>query len=421
MEEVSNIRLNVGKFTKICRICLSESHVIPLENNSVDILKTIVNIQIDLNDGLPQQICLTCSAKLKDISTFVESIKTNDVYLKKIIELSIKQDASENFNYNTSYEFCENDSTIETKSLKLNNKITQQVESNEKNNRRLRKTVLHECKMCLKMFKHSPNLRRHINIVHKGIKPFKCEVCSKEFATFSRITEHIRIHTGERPYVCNYCGSSFKKYSTYYAHDMRHKIKNGERPKNEKSPKSYPRKREENPSELSCGVCLKVYSSKQALMVHMQIHSGEKTFLCTICGKEFMRKGHLQVHSRIHTGEKPYRCNDCGKTFRQPAAHRNHLLMHKNQRSYKCDLCNKSFIQSGHLQNHLKTHTGEKPYRCDFCGKEFAQNGNLRVHTRIHTNERPYKCPNCSLEFYDSSSLKKHKKIHDSISGKESQ
>ncbi|KAJ8934402.1 hypothetical protein NQ314_013443 [Rhamnusium bicolor] len=36
-----------------------------------------------------------------------------------------------------------------------------------------------ECKICLKKFGHSTNLKRHDDIVHKGLKPFKCEVCGK--------------------------------------------------------------------------------------------------------------------------------------------------------------------------------------------------------------------------------------------------
>lgn len=37
----------------------------------------------------------------------------------------------------------------------------------------------YECKICLKKFRHAPNLKRHDDIVHKGIKPFKCDTCGK--------------------------------------------------------------------------------------------------------------------------------------------------------------------------------------------------------------------------------------------------
>lgn len=35
------------------------------------------------------------------------------------------------------------------------------------------------CKLCDKKFKFPQNLRRHDNIAHKGVKPFKCDICGK--------------------------------------------------------------------------------------------------------------------------------------------------------------------------------------------------------------------------------------------------
>lgn len=37
----------------------------------------------------------------------------------------------------------------------------------------------HECKECGKKFKFPQNLLRHDKIVHKGLKPFKCDICGK--------------------------------------------------------------------------------------------------------------------------------------------------------------------------------------------------------------------------------------------------
>ncbi|NXB11629.1 ZKSC1 protein, partial [Cnemophilus loriae] len=49
------------------------------------------------------------------------------------------------------------------------------------------------------------------------------------------------------------------------------------------------------------------------LVVHDQLHDGEKPHKCLECGKSFSWSSSLICHQRIHTGEWLYECGKCGK------------------------------------------------------------------------------------------------------------
>ncbi|XP_049623711.1 zinc finger protein 383-like [Suncus etruscus] len=77
-----------------------------------------------------------------------------------------------------------------------------------------------------------------------------------------------------------------------------------------------------------CHLCLKngksfTYSSSHT--EHMKIRIVEKSYMCQECGKYFTQSSKLIKHINIHKGVKLYTCRVCGKAFNESS-----LLMHMN-------------------------------------------------------------------------------------------
>ena len=50
----------------------------------------------------------------------------------------------------------------------------------------------------------------------------------------------------------------------------------------------------------ACEICPKSFFSKQDLVRHRRVHTGEKPFRCDVCGRAFSRKGNMEVHRMGH-------------------------------------------------------------------------------------------------------------------------
>lgn len=77
---------------------------------------------------------------------------------------------------------------------------------------------------CSKSYCSSFNLKRHLEIVHLGVKKFRCHICGRFLSSKQNLIDHHNIHTGAKPYKCeaNGCGMCFRQLSQYYIHQSIH-------------------------------------------------------------------------------------------------------------------------------------------------------------------------------------------------------
>ncbi|XP_045108685.1 zinc finger protein 37-like [Portunus trituberculatus] len=217
-------------------------------------------------------------------------------------------------------------------------------------------------------------------------------------------------------YQCPFCARDFKTKDHVVSHI---RIHTGERPYPcEVCGKRYRQRIDiirhmrihtgEKP--FNCGLCNASFNQKSNLRSHMRIHTGERPVQCKVCGKGFSRNTHLKQHMKLHTGEKPYQCKVCHRPFRFKSGLQAHERIHTGLKPYACSLCGRTFTQIVGLIRHERTHAGEKPFRCQSCGKSFDTRDALKSHIQKHTGERPHTCDQCPKTFTDPGALRCHRK-----------
>ncbi|XP_078689059.1 uncharacterized protein LOC144920621 [Branchiostoma floridae x Branchiostoma belcheri] len=254
-----------------------------------------------------------------------------------------------------------------------------------------RRRTGHVCSDCDAQFSTEEDLNVHRREMrHMLYWGSTCVFCGKTVSKGPCLKGHIQaVHLGEKPHKCQHCS-----YSTAWATDLRMHVK-----------------RHLNIKPFKCPECDYTAVRMVAVKRHLQMHGeGEPRRLCDICGKSFA--GNLQRHMTLHEGHKPFECpyDACtyAATFKQGLT--NHIRsVHRAEKSIVCEECGFATTTVKLMKWHIRRkHSAEKPHKCDQCSYATSWQPHLIRHKRTHTGEKPYNCPHCSYRANNVENLRKH-------------
>ena len=225
-----------------------------------------------------------------------------------------------------------------------------------------------------------------------GKRSFTCYLCEKGFTSKAILINHENIHKGIRPYQCNICTDKFTTSGGVVTHmKYKHSI---EKP-------------------IQCAKCTYMCVEKDKLDRHMLIHTGERPKQCTDCSYAATDNFALKRHQRSHTGEQPYKCEVCGKAFTQQNSLKEHRGKHNiNQPSFKCTLCPATTLRKRDMKIHTRRlHNLEQPVLCKKCDLAFSDGYHLKEHMKNHV-DKYFVCSICSRSCNSKRSMDNHALVH---------
>ncbi|XP_060658989.1 transcription factor grauzone [Drosophila nasuta] len=243
--------------------------------------------------------------------------------------------------------------------------------------RRHQDPELFKCHICQRVMGHRRSLELHMRMheIKQRGRLYQCEQCSKKFYSAVVCERHKLTHIPKEQWLVN-CTSCSKTFPNEYLMQQHVKL-------------VHLRK-----FDKICDVCGKSVRGREALVRHMEEHTGvpQKVIKCDLCESTLTTKYGLARHIKMmHTAEnlQPIQCEYCLKVSPSLQAHQHHIkYTHNTARSHQCPMCEKAFKRPNELREHMTTHTGEVLYTCPHCPKTFNSNANMHAHRKkMHFKE----------------------------------
>ncbi|KRT78807.1 zinc-finger associated domain containing protein [Oryctes borbonicus] len=389
----------------VCRTCLK------MQRKLYNIFKHVVNkksvmnmlvectaIQVEIDDGLPENICCACVTKLTAACTFKTMAKECDIKLRDMAKKTkenktsrtetekVKDDISSNKIFEsadfTGSKFVERLNVADSKTKVESNSIFPEIALKRKGN-------IDKKQENMKIKQDNPPVDQLFGKNEESAPvPSPAGSCKLESDLDDNLGENEVEEDEESPQTNTPATPRFEKR------------------------KGGLSKKEQDQKTLLCKYCNKLFSFRYYFDIHVHQHTGNMPYKCELCDKRFVKRSMLNKHKQIHSDTKPFQCNVCGKRFKYLSNVHNHMVIHSEQKPYKCEICSKGFKVPGALKIHVRRHTGERPYICEICGKSFISQGDLALHIGTHNATKNFTCPKCGKSFANKMSLKVHLKRH---------
>ncbi|KAG9275935.1 zinc finger protein 236 [Astyanax mexicanus] len=284
-------------------------------------------------------------------------------------------------------------------------------------------TKEHRCQVCDLTFSSQFQLEEHLH-VHKGVRPYCCSECDKQFCHLENYRAHLRTHT---TYACIICLARFASSDLLQTHlDSNHFEEEFYQCDfckrifvNMEECEKHVQSHQQEVKRYPCSECDRSFNHQGSLRRHLKWHK-KSALICTDCGQAFSKKNYLLRHSFVHLGLLPYTCVHCKRHFRLASLYRKHQC---KPESIQCVACLVVFKSKDDFENHKKntgcwghqmaTSLKTNDIRCMECGEIFANTEELKKHAGTH--QRIMKCSECGMGFRSSLMLMSHMGGHAAV------
>lgn len=446
----------------LCRVCLanrSEMFSVFSELDDRSVIASIITlstaVQIQEDDGLPENICSDCVEEVKFVAGFIEKARQSDRVLRNTFKTEIKVEEGEQLyaleidlldppkksvskveviddeefaaNYHDEKDESNdgNDSDYEgeqdsgsdedyklekqtkrRKTSELNfvdaNDVPSSDSDSETKPKRKKRSSTKDASLSMPISDELDEVEKETFTVIEIADKFLCCTCFKLFNTEEELTAHGKV-----------------------VHEA---------------------KRSPNLSKKHvCKRCFRRYASKVALKAHLrQVSSITKVYDCRHCQARYASplKRHQHAHnhppfvqkSTVIVALNPMEAVDCGKiccaqgcnevfdTEEQLLAHSEvaHIpnkvqasLNPDPKRPVQCVICYRRFIDEKGLKSHQQRPYMPKRHVCPICGLKFGTIGECKRHEMEHlSTEKVFKCDQCPKAYTHMEQLKAHSKRH---------
>ena len=328
-----------------------------------------------------------------------------------------------------------------------------------------RKSDVHVCSDCDKVFTNSVGLNLHMKSHKKKKQPkpvilpysetsrgYQCNVCDKYFTRHTSYKSHMLHHTGECPcFACSQenIGSPSSKNSPSAKTPSK-----GSQAVKPSPLATTPQQTSDEPEDVKphvCQECGRCFRRVCDLVCHMKAHQStgvvsKPQYECSTCGEEFrrhrelfrhMKKTHDNAEESPSVVSKPqHECSTCGEEFRRHRDLLKHMKTHEDTEEEEeeeneeeneedvvsereCKICERVYSNVYNFRKHMKLHHPDiQEFECMQCDERFLTKVDLSNHKKTHQSQMlSNDCKVCGKEFLLQRNLDKHMQLRHSKRG----